>query len=85
MEGTACVRPGKAREQAWLVAGKGDDGLRKLGKAYLNQGHKEGVSRDIQGVAPVGPVEEDGGAQGLMVISTLFVHMFELKTRLWCL
>lgn len=61
---------GQERQETSLV-GKGDDGLRNLGKAYLSQGHKEGVSRDIQGVAAVGPVEEDGGAQGLMVISTL--------------
>lgn len=55
-----------------LVGGWERRWLRNLGKAYLSQDHKEGVSRDIQGVAPVGPVEEDEGAQGLMVISTLF-------------
>lgn len=36
------------------------------------------MSRDIQGVAPIGSMQEDG--QGLMVISALFVHMFELYT-----
>lgn len=43
------------------------------------------MSRDIQGVASIGSMQEDGGAQGLMVISALFVHMFELRTILWCL
>lgn len=32
VEGAACARPGKAREQVWLVAGKGDDEFRKLAK-----------------------------------------------------
>ena len=41
------------------------------------------MSRDIKEVAPAGPVEEDVGGEGFIVVAALFAHRSETRTRLW--